>query len=133
MKENLLTILTVAGVAAGIGLGFIFRAAKDEWTERDASYVKLIGELFLNMLKGLIVPLIVSSLIAAVGSLDLSLSSKIGGRGIAFYFGTTIIAIILGIILAVTIRPGYNSTKGETEEKDTEPTTVTDTLLDLVR
>ena len=135
IRTNLLTILTVTGVIAGICLGFALRASKDKWTPREVSYVKFIGELFLNMLKCLIVPLIVTSLIGAVGSLDLSLSGKIGGRGIAFYMGTTVIAIVLGIILAVSIQPGYNSSDAENGKgrRKTEPSTVQDTLLDLLR
>ena len=101
------------------------------------AYVKFIGELFLNMLKCLIVPLIVTSLIGAVGSLDLSLSGKIGARGVAFYMGTTVIAIILGIILAMTIQPGYNSSNNGDDNgrgaRKTEPSTVQDTLMDLLR
>jgi Na+/H+-dicarboxylate symporter len=62
-------------------------------------YVKFIGNLFLQMLKGIIIPLVIPSLIVAVGSLDLSLSGKIGGRAIAYYMITTVLAVILGIIL----------------------------------
>ena len=69
-------------------------------------YVSYIGEIFLRMLKALILPLIVPSLITAVGSLDLSLSGKVGMRAVAYYFATTILAVILGIILVTTIHPG---------------------------
>ena len=51
------------------------------------------------MLKGIIIPLVIPSLIVAVGSLDLSLSGKIGGRAVAYYMITTVLAVILGIIL----------------------------------
>ena len=44
---------------------------------REVMYVAYIGELFLRMLKALILPLIVPSLITAVGSLDMSLSGKV--------------------------------------------------------
>ena len=47
---------------------------RDDWTEREVMYVSYVGEIFLRMLKALILPLIVPSLITAVGSLDLSLS-----------------------------------------------------------
>ena len=40
-------------------------------------YVSYVGKLFLRMLKALILPLIVPSLVAAVGSLDMSLSGKV--------------------------------------------------------
>jgi Na+/H+-dicarboxylate symporter len=43
-------------------------------------YLKFPGTLFLRMLKGMILPLIVPALIQATGSLDLSLSAKIGFR-----------------------------------------------------
>ena len=64
-----------------------------------AMYVKFIGNLFLQMLKGIIIPLVIPSLIVAVGNLDLSLSGKIGGRAVAYYMITTVMAVILGIIL----------------------------------
>ena len=78
-------------------------------------YVKFIGNLFLQMLKGIIIPLVIPSLIVAVGSLDLSLSGKIGGRAIAYYMITTVMAVILGIILVtrsvlyVTVQTKKNS------------------------
>ena len=40
-------------------------------------YISYVGKLFLRMLKALILPLIVPSLIASVGSLDMSLSKKV--------------------------------------------------------
>ena len=42
-------------------------------------YVSYVGKLFLRMLKALILPLIIPSLVAAVGSLDMSLSGKVRG------------------------------------------------------
>lgn len=77
MSENLLTMLTVVGVFAGVGLGFILRSAKPEgWTKREIMYINYPGEIFLNMLKALILPLIVASIVSAIGNLDLGLSGK---------------------------------------------------------
>ena len=39
-------------------------------------YIKFTGNLFLQMLKGIIIPLVIPSLIVAVGSLDIGLSGK---------------------------------------------------------
>jgi len=50
------------------------------WSEREVMYISLLGRLFLRMLKALILPLIIPSLIAAVGSLDMGLSSKVRER-----------------------------------------------------
>ena len=73
---NALTIATMSGVIGGVVFGLILRQCKDSWHEREVMYVSYIGEIFLRMLKALILPLIVPSLITAVGSLDLSLSGE---------------------------------------------------------
>ena len=98
-------------------------------------YVSYVGKLFLRMLKALILPLIVPSLIAAVGALDMSLSGKVridylwncfsifqpssvcnvfqvGRRAVGYYMATTVIAVILGIILVSAIRPGGFNQQG---------------------
>jgi len=138
--EHLLTILTMSAVVLGVVVGVIVRSAgldgdDDKFSKRTVMYVNFIGDIFLRILKSLIIPLIVSSLIAAVGSLDISLSKKIGTRAIAYYLLTTVMAVILGIILVTTIRPGgdgiqdgQNSTASATR-KITTP----DTFLDLIR
>lgn len=76
LRENLLTLLTIIGVLAGTLLGWGLRATGVEWSRRDVMYFQYPGELFLRMLKCLIVPLLVSSIVSAIGSLDLSLSGK---------------------------------------------------------
>ena len=74
LRTNFLTIGTMAGVIGGVIFGLILRNCKETWSEREVMYVSYIGEIFLRMLKALILPLIVPSLITAVGSLDMSLS-----------------------------------------------------------
>ncbi|XP_071041947.1 excitatory amino acid transporter 3 [Parasteatoda tepidariorum] len=130
--ENLITVATLLGVVAGIALGFGLKKVKT-WTEREVMYVNFPGELFLNMLKCLILPLITSSLISAIGNLDTRLTGKIGFRAVAYYIATTIMAIILGIILVVTIRPGVGGIGADTgEKKNTKPQLTEDTLMDLI-
>lgn len=62
MRNNALTLMTVGGVLMGAALGFILRAARDDWTQREIMYIGFIGEIFLKMLKSLIIPLIISCL-----------------------------------------------------------------------
>lgn len=97
LKHNALTMLTVSGVLSGIILGLVLKNSREgSWSQREIMYINYIGELFLRMLKSLILPLIMASLISAIGSLDLSLSRKIGGRAIIYYMLTTVSAVILG-------------------------------------
>merc|ERR1719282_716127 len=96
-------------------------------------YVSYVGEIFLRMLKALILPLIVPSLITAVGSLDLSLSGKVGLRAVTYYFATTILAVILGIILVTAIHPGVGGQDKGSKKINARDVTTPDTLMDLVR
>lgn len=136
IKTHFLVIATFFSVAFGVIVGSIIHATSDKkWTEREIMYLNFVGELFLRILKSLILPLIASSLITGIASLNLSLSRKIGGRAIAFYLITTFLAVVLGISLVSVIRPGKNS---EIEEDDntevvTKKITTVDTLLDLLR
>lgn len=62
----------MSGVIGGVVLGIILRNSRDEkWTPREINYISYLGDLFLRMLKSLILPLIISSLVSAIGSLDL--------------------------------------------------------------
>ncbi|XP_021960977.1 excitatory amino acid transporter 3 isoform X2 [Folsomia candida] len=134
LRTNLLTLLTVAGVLSGVALGFILRGSRDEkWSQREQVYVKFAGDIFLRMLKALILPLIVSSLISAIGSLDLTLSGKIGVRALAYYMFTTLCAVVLGIILVVAIHPGKVSADPLASESKAREVTTADTLMDLIR
>ena len=76
LRANALTLATMTGVVAGVVMGIVLHGQADiegweGWTQRQAMYVKFVGDLFLRMLKCVIIPLIIPSLVASVGSLDL--------------------------------------------------------------
>jgi len=135
VKSSALTIATLCGVIGGIVLGITLKNAKEKWTDREIMYIAYVGKLFLRMLKALILPLIIPSLIAAIGQLDMSLSGKVGGRAVAYYMATTVLAVILGIILVTSIRPGATAKISDNVGEGAESRNVTavDTLLDLAR
>nr|CAH7746607.1 unnamed protein product [Callosobruchus chinensis] len=96
-------------------------------------YVRYLGDIFLQMLKGLILPLIVSSLISAITNLDLSLSGKIAARAIGYYLTTTSLSVILGIILVVTIKPGVGQSTDDDDTSKVQDALIVDSVLDLGR
>jgi len=77
--------------------------------------------------------LIVSSLIDAVGSLDLTYSRKIGFLALGYYLATTTIAAIIGVLLATSIQPGNRAGFAGGPKCEAQNTSTVDTLLDLVR
>lgn len=132
LKTHLLTILTVVAVILSIVIGIIMRIYHDDYTPRTIMYVNFLGDLFLRMIRALILPLIIASLIAAIAPLDVSLSKKIGTRAIIYILSTTVIAVILGIVLVVTIKPGVGSSEEEIKV-ERKGSTIVDTILDLIR
>ncbi len=68
---------------------------------------KEIGDLFLQALQMLVVPLVVSSLISGVtGMGNLRKLGSLGARTVGFYLGTSLLAIVTGIVLVNLIQPG---------------------------
>lgn len=76
-KSQRLTFATFLSVILGVVAGCIIRATSStRWHQRDIMYLNFVGEVFMRMLKCLILPLMASSIMTAIGSLDLSLSKK---------------------------------------------------------
>ncbi|MCH8303099.1 MAG: dicarboxylate/amino acid:cation symporter [Proteobacteria bacterium] len=71
-------------------------------------FFEYVGSLFLNALKMIIVPLIMSSIIIGVAGIGSGGNlGALGGRTLAFYATTTLAAILVGLILINLIGPGY--------------------------
>lgn len=69
--------------------------------------LEFIGQLFLNALKMLIVPLIVSSIIVGVAGIgDSDNLGRLGGKTIGYYALTSTLAIIAGLMMVNLIQPG---------------------------
>ncbi len=102
----------LAGVLLGVGLSFTSFGA-----DLISDWIKPFGTIFINALKLIAMPLILGSLIKGVSDLkDISKLSTIGSRTIGIYLCTTILAVILGLVLVNTIKPG-KSIKEETREE----------------
>ncbi|WP_102398676.1 dicarboxylate/amino acid:cation symporter [Haloimpatiens massiliensis] len=70
-----------------------------------------IGKMFINSIKMLVVPMVFVSLVNGVAQIgDLKKLGRVGVKTISIYIITTAIAITIGLILALLIKPGSNST-----------------------
>lgn len=139
VRQDILLFLIIIGVVVGFIIGAAANPSVNDIVdpEEKATTIMLIGfpgELFMNMLKMLILPLIVASLICALATLDSNATGKIGRRTVLYYLMTTLLAVILGIVLVVSIRPGESGNKREAEqERLTGPHRNLDSFLDLIR
>uniref|UniRef100_A0A493TWU2 Amino acid transporter n=1 Tax=Anas platyrhynchos platyrhynchos TaxID=8840 RepID=A0A493TWU2_ANAPP len=127
-KNGLLT-LSMLSVATGCLLGFLLRAL--ELTELK-QYFSFPGELLMRMLKMLILPLITSSLMSGLATMDSRACGKMGVITITYYLWTTFMAVTTGIILVVSIHPGAAAQK-EDYSVGKAVLSSADALLDLIR
>ncbi|XP_056465661.1 neutral amino acid transporter A isoform X1 [Gadus chalcogrammus] len=135
LRRNLMVILTVSGVLVGVGLGMMVR--KMNLTRAQMTYFAFPGEMLLRMLKMIILPLVVCSLVSGAASLDTRSLGKLGGIAVGYFLGTTLIASCIGVSLAFIIKPGVgagalntNSLALESISNDKE---TADSFLDLAR
>uniref|UniRef100_UPI00398E93D5 neutral amino acid transporter B(0) n=1 Tax=Pristiophorus japonicus TaxID=55135 RepID=UPI00398E93D5 len=134
IMSNLLVILTVTGVVAGVVIGLSVR--KLGLSPVQVIYFSFPGELLLRLLKMIIIPLVVCSLVSGAASLDPKALGKLGGWAMLFFFLTTLLASITGVSMAFIIKPGAGAEANpqlSLEGALPEPKEVTDSFLDLAR
>ncbi|XP_014855664.1 PREDICTED: excitatory amino acid transporter 2-like [Poecilia mexicana] len=132
--HNLLLGLTVLGVVMGAVFGMLLRYMMVKDTAA-LTMVSFPGEILMRMLKMLILPLIISSLITGLAGLDARSSGRMGSRAMVYYMSTTVIAAILGVILVLGIHPGnpkLRSSATSSSAKNQEVSSL-DAFLDLIR
>ena len=72
-------------------------------------FLNIGGQIFISLLKLMVVPLVFFSLTSGVSSLDKNLSlGRIAGKTLGLYLITTAIAISIGLSIAVFLNPGNN-------------------------
>lgn len=108
-----LTTKVLIGMALGITLGLLLNLTGLNTT---GSFINayitnglfhIIGQMFVNLLKMLVVPLVFFSLICGVcGIGDIRLLGRVGAKSFALYMLTTTIAIATAIIIAATLKIG---------------------------
>ncbi|KAM6957408.1 solute carrier family 1 member 9 [Aplochiton taeniatus] len=98
--------------------------------------VSFPGDILMRMLKMLILPLIISSLITGLAGLDARSSGRMGSRAMVYYMSTTVIAAILGVILVISIHPGNPKLRGNqavNAAPKTQEVSSIDAFMDLIR
>lgn len=116
MKKLALHWKILIGMVLGIIFGFIMNSI-DGGKDFVTDWIKPFGTIFINLLKLIAVPLILASLIKGISDLkDISKIKKMGFRTISIYIFTTLVAIIIGLGIVNTVKPG-NGMPADTIEK----------------
>ncbi len=95
----------IIGLVLGLVYGVV--AAALGWGEFTRNWIGPFGTIFLRSLFLIAVPLVLASLVTGVASLsDTKKLSRIGGKTIGIYVGTTVVALVIGIVLVNVLKPG---------------------------
>lgn len=89
------------GLVLGAVFGIVFGPA--------AAEIRVVGDLFVGLLKMVVMPLIFCSIVVAIAGLGKDKLGSLGLRTLGFYFLTTAIAVVIGLVLANTIQPGKDA------------------------
>ncbi|MDD2552749.1 MAG: dicarboxylate/amino acid:cation symporter [Dysgonamonadaceae bacterium] len=108
MKKLALYWQILIGMLSGVLLGLIL--SQFEWGSPFVqNWIKPFGNIFINSLKLIAIPLILGSLIKGVSDLkDISQLSKIGLKTISLYIATTLVAVSVGLLIVNIIAPGQH-------------------------
>lgn len=96
-------------VIIGLVVGAIYAwfAVQNDWTEFTMNYINPFGDIFINLLKMIAVPLVLFSIMVGIVSLkDIAQLGRMGIKTVLIYLGTTMFAVLLGLVVVNVIKPG---------------------------
>ena len=133
---NLSTKIFISMVLGGICGGIISWIGNPDWSQIwliDGLF-RVVGQVFISLLKMLVVPLVFVSLICGVSSLsDPKILGRVGGKTVGLYMITTGIAVTMALLAAVIFKPGVGANPVSMVKAEiAEVTPFTQVLIDMV-
>lgn len=114
-------------------IGFVLGAIVGLIVGPPAAAVKPLGDLFIRLIKMLIVPLVFSSLVIGVSSMgDMRKLGRVGAKTLAYYLLTTAVAVTIGLLLASLIHPGAGFQIPSQKYEAKPMPKLVDTLLNII-
>ena len=94
-------------IALLIGIVYAVLAVQNGWKHFTLSYIDPFGDIFVNVLKLIAVPLVLFSIITGIGSLkNIKQLGRVGVKTLLIYVATTMTAISIGLVCVNLIKPG---------------------------
>ncbi|OXM15061.1 dicarboxylate/amino acid:cation symporter [Paenibacillus herberti] len=120
-------------VLIAMGIGLVVGASLNA-LKLDATSIGTIGSIYVNLIKMLVIPLVAVLVVSSISSISsLGQLRKIGIKTILLFLGTTGIAALIGLIVALVINPGSGISMQTTEGfEEREIPTFSEVILNLV-
>jgi len=117
--DRRLTWYILAGMVLGVIVGQVLHAYVDPAVVKEsvAPWLKLLSDIFLNLIKLLVAPLVLSTIVVGIANMgDSSALGRIGFRAISWFIIASLISIGLGLIMVNLFQPGVGAPIPEAAE-----------------
>ncbi len=106
--KNKLTLYIFLALLLGVGTGFYCNVNKElAGVTAFVDFIPLLSDIFLNLVKMIISPLVFSTLVVGVAKLgDINSVGRIGGKTLLWFISATFVSLFLGMILVNLFQPG---------------------------
>ncbi|MCP3932663.1 MAG: dicarboxylate/amino acid:cation symporter [Bacteroidetes bacterium] len=119
-------------ILIGLVLGVLFGIFLSEGVK----YVSWMGDLFLRLLKMIVIPLIVTSIVTGLSNIQSSSGlGRLGLKTVGYYLTTSLFAITTGLVLVNIIKPGVGANLNLSQELNSDlnvPGSLSDVILNIV-
>ncbi len=118
----------VLGVAFGLLAGYL------GWADFVGTYVKPFGDLFVRLLKMLVMPIVLASLVVGAASISPARLGRVGVKIVVYYLLTSAFAVFFGLLMGNLFRVGRGIELGSGTGKAIQaaPPSLVKTLLNIV-
>jgi Na+/H+-dicarboxylate symporter len=104
---NAIVVAMVAGIVVGWGL---HRFLAPETASEVAGYLSIVTEMFIRLVRMIIAPLVLTTLIAGIAHMgDGSALGRIGARTLGWFVGASVLSLLLGLLMVNVLQPGHNA------------------------
>src|SRR5262245_34028715 len=107
MPKNRLTTFILVGLVLGIVAGYVSHTFFASSSARFAEIVSLLPTAFLRLIKMIIAPLVLTTLVVGIGKMgDSKTVGRIGGKALGWFIFASLISLTMGLILVQLFEPG---------------------------
>ena len=110
--DRKLTLYILIGMVLGVVVGQILHVTMDAAVvkEQVAPWFKLLSDIFLNLIKMLVAPLVLSTIVVGIAHMgDSAALGRIGFRALAWFITASLISIGLGLLMVNLFQPGVGA------------------------
>lgn len=135
-KSNLL-IRILMGLVLGFVVGIVWsehvlNIFGSTWRVID---LQPLGNILVNLLKMIVMPVIISTLVVGSASINPRTLGKVGGKIVLYYMVTSVFAVALGLLMGNLFSPGVGADLGSLSSvqiKNVAPPSLSDTFLAII-